>query len=69
MGITTISPGQLFTTKQVAERLGLQRHQIEYRIDRGIIPDSELRICGRRLFTEREVQTIEAILRGDKTHD
>jgi hypothetical protein len=68
MGVTKLTPGPLFTTKQVAERLGMQRHQIEYRIDRRIIPDSKLRICGRRLFTEQEVQAIEAIIRGDKDH-
>jgi DNA-binding transcriptional MerR regulator len=42
------------STKQVAERLGLKRHQVEYLIDAGIIRDASVRISNRRAFTEED---------------
>lgn len=59
--------GELLTTKQVAARVGLQRYQLTYRIDRGIIADSKLRIANRRLFSEEEVQAIEQTLKSDQS--
>lgn len=42
------------STKQMAERLGLKRHQLVYLIDTGVIRDASLRISNRRAFSEED---------------
>lgn len=47
----------LFSTGQVATRLGVARHQLTYRFDRGQLPEPR-RVCGRRAFTEADLVKI-----------
>jgi DNA-binding transcriptional MerR regulator len=58
-----------YTTKEVAERLGLKRYQFMYRLDTGLLPDCELRLGGRRFFSEEEVENIESMIWGGKKHE
>ena len=47
----------LFSTSQVAQRLGVARHQLTYRFDRKHLPEPR-RICGRRAFSEADLRMI-----------
>ncbi len=47
----------LFSTGQVAGRLGIARHQLTYRFERHQLPEPR-RVCGRRAFTEADIQAI-----------
>jgi DNA-binding transcriptional MerR regulator len=58
-----------YTTRELAERLGMQRYQVMYRLDEGLIPDCKLKLGGRRFFSEEEVRNIEAIVKGGKSND
>lgn len=58
--------GWLLSTKQVAQRLGITLHRLEYMIDSGQIADAQLRVSGRRIFSEDEVETIERIIKESK---
>lgn len=53
-GTSAMDNGLLMTTGQFAGRLGLQRYQISHLIETGQIPDAQLWIGGRRLFSEAE---------------
>jgi len=59
----------MLTTKQLAERLGLKRHQLVHLIESGKISDSTHRVGNRRVFTEDEAQEIERYLaaRNERT--
>jgi len=59
---------EYYTTRELAERLGLKRYHVMYRLDAGLIPDCELRLGGRRFFSEEEVEVIEAIIKGERSN-
>lgn len=47
----------LFSTGEVAARLGVARHQLAYRLERGQIPRPRM-VGGRRAFTENDLRAI-----------
>lgn len=55
-------PQSLLGSGGVAERLGIPRWLLLYRIERGELPGPSLTAAGRRLFTEGDVQKIAAAL-------
>ncbi|HOK44505.1 MAG TPA: MerR family transcriptional regulator [Bryobacteraceae bacterium] len=55
--------GQVLSTGELAKRLKIQRYQLLYMLDTGRIPEPKQRMSGRRVFTETEVQNIEAIVK------
>ncbi|MBA4190656.1 MAG: hypothetical protein C0467_21940 [Planctomycetaceae bacterium] len=46
----------------VAERFGMARWLLLYRIERGELPGPSITVAGRRLFTEADVQRIALAL-------
>src|SRR5262249_10458768 len=46
----------------VAAQLGVPRWRLAYLIERGSVPDSSLRVPGRRLFSPEDVRRIRAAL-------
>lgn len=52
----------VMTSKELANHLGLQRHNLDYLIDSGILPEPR-RIAGRRVFSAAEVRHAEEIVR------
>lgn len=49
---------QLLSTGDVSKSLGIAKHKIEYAIANGSIPEPELRIANKRVFTTEDVQRI-----------
>ena len=50
------------TSGGVAEALGIPRWQLAYLIERGLVPDASLRVPGRRLFSDDDVNRIRRAL-------
>ncbi len=48
---------KLLSTGQAAVRLGLARHQLAYAFQTKQLPEVRM-VCGRRAFTEADLQTI-----------
>lgn len=46
----------------VAKRVGLERWKFMYLVERGDLPGPSMKVPGRRLFTEADIQKIEAAL-------
>lgn len=55
-------PQPLLGSGGVAERLGIPRWLLLYRIERGELPGPSLTAAGRRLFTEADVQKLAVVL-------
>jgi hypothetical protein len=53
---------EVMTSKELANHLGLQRHNLDYLVDTGIIPEPR-RIAGRRVFSAKEVRHAEEVVR------
>lgn len=49
---------QLLGLGDVSRVIGVARHRIEYAIANGSIPEPELRIANKRVFTTEDVQRI-----------
>jgi len=49
---------QLLGLGDVSELIGVKRHRIEYAIANGSIPEPELRIANKRVFTTEDAQRI-----------
>ena len=49
---------ELFSTGDVAKKLGIARHKIEYAIATGSLPDAKLRVANKRCFSPDEVEAI-----------
>lgn len=49
---------QLLSTGDVSKLLGIAKHKIEYAIANGSIPEPELRIANKRVFTSDDVQRV-----------
>jgi len=56
------SSQHFLTSGSVADRVGLARWLLLYRVERGDLPPPSSHVAGRRLFTEADVQKILAIL-------
>ena len=54
---------KLFSAGEVAKRLGVHRDNIQAAI-RGGAPDSSLRIAGRRVFTESDINALHRWLQA-----
>jgi DNA-binding transcriptional MerR regulator len=53
---------QFYGSGDVARRVSLPLWKFLYFADRGLFPEPSIRVAGRRLFTEEDVQRIAAIL-------
>jgi DNA-binding transcriptional MerR regulator len=53
---------QFYGSGEVARRVSLPLWKFLYFTDRGLFPEPSIRVAGRRLFTEDDVQRIVAIL-------
>lgn len=49
---------QLLGLGDVSKLIGIARHRIEYAISNGSIPEPELRIANKRVFTTEDTQRI-----------
>ena len=49
---------ELLSTGDVAKKLGIARHKIEYAITNGSLPDAKLRVANKRCFSLEEVEGI-----------
>ncbi|WP_013627340.1 hypothetical protein [Rubinisphaera brasiliensis] len=49
---------QLLGLGDVSRLIGIARHKIEYAIANGAIPEPELRIANKRVFTTEDVQRV-----------
>ena len=58
---------RLFTTKDLCKELKLQRYQFSYLVEQLILPESKLRLGGRRIFSEEEVKAIKEIIERRQT--
>ena len=54
---------QLYSTGQVAQLLGIQRHRIEYAVTAGYVADTRVRFLGKRCWRLEDVQRIAAHFR------
>jgi len=58
------SEKEFLTTGDLARRLGIQRYQLMYLLETGRVPDAQVRVGGRRAFTESEASQAEAVIQG-----
>ena len=56
----------LLSTGEVARRLGLARHQLSYCFQTHKLPEPR-RVCGRRAFTETDLQAIREFFEQQRT--
>ena len=49
---------QIFSMKDVAERVGVAPFKISYAISNGLIPEPVLRLAGKRVFSEEDLVRI-----------
>jgi DNA-binding transcriptional MerR regulator len=52
----------VWTSGDVARRVHLQRSRFLYLIEAGRLPGPSSQVAGRRLYTEDDIQQIEAVL-------
>lgn len=57
---------KLLLLGQVANKLRCRPHQITYMLTSGLLPEPALRLGNRRIFTERDVERIRAMLKQKK---
>ena len=55
---------QYISLGEAAKRLGIQPYRLVYAISCGKVPDSEVRLAGRRAFTESELLTLGSYFAG-----
>lgn len=48
--------------KDVAAQLGVKAYRVEYLLCHGLVPEPQLRISGRRVFSPKDVANIKARL-------
>jgi DNA-binding transcriptional MerR regulator len=63
---------QVFSMKEVAERVGVAPFKINYAISNGLIPEPVLRFAGKRVFSEEDLARIANHFRKEtqnKTND
>ncbi|HOQ86591.1 MAG TPA: hypothetical protein PLQ89_12840 [Phycisphaerae bacterium] len=65
-GERAIDNAPLMTTGQFARRIGLHRHQVTHLIDTKRLPDAQLWIGGRRLFSQAEALAAAEYLKQQK---
>jgi DNA-binding transcriptional MerR regulator len=44
--------------KDVAALLGVKAYRVEYLLAHGLVPEPQLRISGRRVFSTRDLETL-----------
>ena len=49
---------ELLSTGDVAKRIHIARHRIEYAISNGSLPDAKLRVANKRCFSLEELEGI-----------
>lgn len=59
---------QVFSMKEVAERVGVAPFKINYAICNGLIPEPALRFAGKRVFSEEDLVRIANHFRTDIQH-
>jgi len=63
----TAKDTKLYSTRDVAERLGLRRYQVDYLLETGRILEPALRVAGKRIWCAEELQAAAEWLRETKT--
>lgn len=56
------SEKELMGTGKVAAMLGISRHRLIWLLDNAKVPDVDVRVPGRRLFTQSETERIRKAL-------
>ena len=56
-----MSSKRMFTTGEVAGRLGVPRWRLQYLVERGVVPGPSQQVPGRRLFSEEDVTNLRAV--------
>lgn len=59
---TKTMANHLMATGDLARRLGIQRYQLEYLIATGAVPDTTVRVAGKRVWDLQHLEAIRAIL-------
>ena len=57
---------QQMSLRDVASLLGCKAYRIEYLLCHGLVPEPQLRISGRRVFSPKDVANIRARLASKK---
>ena len=47
-----------FSLKDIAAQLGVKAYRIEYLLAHGLVPEPQLRISGRRVFSASDLETL-----------
>ena len=60
---------KLYSTGDVAERLGLRRYQLDYLLETNQILEPLQRVAGKRVWTKEELDRAEAVLRAKRKEE
>ena len=52
----------LLSSGQFARALGIQPYKLEYLIATGVVPDTKLRVAGKRAWSQNELDIVREIL-------
>lgn len=58
---------KFYSTREVAEALGLRRYQLAYLLETHQVPEPALRVAGKRVWSKKEMEAAAARLQEQKT--
>jgi len=53
---------RLYSTRDVAQKLGVRRYRLDYLLETGRIPEPSLRIAGKRIWSADELEAAASVL-------
>jgi len=56
---------ELLSLRDCAKRLGVKSHRIAYAHEAGLLPDVQLRVAGKRIYTPADVKRVAAYFKID----
>jgi DNA-binding transcriptional MerR regulator len=59
-------PEKLLSSGELARELGIKRYQLEYMLEMDKLPDTPMRVAGKRIWSPAVVAQIKEILRQKK---
>ena len=59
---------QIYSTTEVAHQLGIQRYQLDYLLETQQLPEPKLRVAGKRLWTNQDIERAAELLQATGKH-
>lgn len=53
---------KLYSTSEVARRVGLKRYQLDYLLETEQVPEPSLRVAGRRVWSHQELDRVASVV-------